>query len=138
MLPKAHALFGVVFSLILYFIFNIGLTNSLIVFLSSILIDVDHYLHYLISKRDSNLKNAFYWNKKLPLRHKPIMHILHSVEFLVILAIFSFFFPILTFILLGFIFHSILDLIDMAAHKEIGGREFFLSRYILSDKSKYL
>lgn len=69
MLPKTHIILGFVFSWILFNLFpNIGITGFVVVFISSFMIDIDHYLFYVFHKKDINPKNAFTWfiskNKK--------------------------------------------------------------------------
>lgn len=140
MLPKLHILFGGIFSLILYFFFNINFLNSLIVFLASVLIDVDHYIWYLFKKRNPSFFKAYTWLRNLPKNHKPIVDIFHTIEFLVFIVILSFIWIPFLFILIGLVFHSIFDLIDLMSRslRVYNNREFLLTRYLLTkDKSKY-
>jgi hypothetical protein len=126
MLPKYHIFYGLIFSLILFILFPdfIGLTGFFIIFLSSFLIDVDHYLYYAISKKDFSLKNAYSWfieksskanklSKAEKKKLKTMPCIFHGIEAFFILAILSFFFPIFLFFLLGFAFHEALDAINI-------------------------
>ena len=138
MYPKWHVLFGAIFSLALFLIFPFIGFNVILVFLASVLIDVDHYWHYLIRKKDISLKNAFNWHKNLPKFHKPVMHIFHTLEFFIVLCFFSLFFDFLIYILLGIIFHYLLDIIQLGYEKRIHVREYSLIKYLFSDKSKYL
>ena len=46
-------------------------------------------------------------------KHKPRMDIFHTIEFLVLIVFLSFYFNFFLFILIGMLFHSILDIIDM-------------------------
>ena len=126
MLPKTHIILGLVFSLIFFYFFqSIGLISFLIIFASSVLIDVDHYLFYVWFKKDWNYFHAKKWfmektiksrkmsrekRKKLA---KAIPCIFHGIEAVVILLILSFFSNIFLFILIGFAFHEILDLIGI-------------------------
>ena len=59
MLPKWHILFGAIFSMLVYFIFNINLFQVSLIFLASIFIDFDHYLFYVFRKKDFNLKRVY-------------------------------------------------------------------------------
>ena len=121
MLPKYHIFFGLIFSIIILFIFpQIGFIGFFIIFFSSFLIDIDHYLFYTFTKKDWSLRNAHKWflekrkihqsipneeRKKLP----TIPCIFHGLEAMLVIAIFAFFFPILLFVLVGFAFHQSLD-----------------------------
>lgn len=134
MLPKWHAFFGVIFSLILYYFFHASFLNSLIVFLASVFIDVDHYLFGAKRNQTLNLKKIYTWHKNLPKNHKPIMHIFHTIEFTFFIAILAYFFNFFLFILIGMLFHSFSDIIDMAYTKKMDCREFSLVRYTFLSK----
>jgi hypothetical protein len=134
MLPKWHLLFGAIFSLILYLLFSITIFQASLIFLSSVLIDFDHYLWAIKRKKYFSLKEVYLWNKNLPKKHKPIMHIFHSIEFIVFIAILSFYFDFFLFILIGIVFHSLLDIIELIYEKRINCREFSLIRFLILRK----
>lgn len=134
MLPKWHILFGAIFSLIIFYFFQITIFQASLIFLSSILIDFDHYMFGAIRNKTLNLKKLYFWHKALGKKHKPIMHIFHSLEFLVFIAILSFYFDFFLFILIGIIFHSVLDVIDLFFTKRINCREFSLIRFLILRK----
>ena len=135
MLPKAHIFYGAIFSIILYLI-GLSPFNSILIFLSSFLIDFDHYLWYVLKKKDFNLKKAFYFLKEME-KKKPMMMVFHTFEFILLILILSFFFNPFLFILMGMLFHSLLDLIDLKYNNEMRFREFWFTRYLLSEKSNY-
>ena len=140
MLPKWHILFGFLFAYILYWFSPITIIEASLIFLSSFLIDFDHYLFIINRKKLFNLKKAYYWHKALPKNHKPIMHILHTIEFTIFIAILAYFFNIFLFIFIGMLFHSSLDVIDMFYNKKTRCREFSLIRYLIlkkRNKDKY-
>ena len=124
MLPKYHLLFGFVFSIILWLIIpSIGLLEFSIIFLSSFLIDVDHYIYYVFTRKDLSLKNAYRYfikkrkkgiSKKIKKGNpNPAMFFLHGVEVLTILFISGVFISkYFFFVALGFAFHLILDVIE--------------------------
>ena len=65
MYPKYHFFLGLLFSLLSWFLFpQINLVGFIIILLSSILIDVDHYLFFILVKKDFNLKKAHIWFDK--------------------------------------------------------------------------
>ena len=138
MLPKWHIFLGFIFSYILYWFTSISIFEASLIFLSSFLIDFDHYVWYGIRKKSWNLKSAYLWNKNLPKNHKPIMHVFHTVEFIIIVIVLAYFFKPFLFILMGMLFHSALDLIEMFYKKNLGCREFSLIRYLISNKKRYL
>ncbi len=140
MLPKWHFLLGLIFSSILVYLYKFSIFGGMIILASSILIDLDHYLVYLIRYKDFSVSRAYNWHKSLDSEHKPFMHLFHSVEFILLIGALSFLSDTFLLIFLGLLFHSFLDIIDICFKKKIKGwgREFFLIRYLLTkDKSKY-
>lgn len=124
MLPKYHILLGFILSLLLFLIFpSINWIGAVIIFLSSFLIDVDHYIHYVFKKRDLNLGKAYNWyifrqKKLLSLsrnqRNKIPGHFLflHGIEPLLILLLLGIFLSkYFLYILIGFAFHLLLDVL---------------------------
>ncbi|MDP2925248.1 MAG: hypothetical protein Q8N99_02635 [Nanoarchaeota archaeon] len=124
MYPKTHILIGGIISLLLYSIFNITLFQSVLVFLASFLIDVDHYLYYILVKKDINLKNSYAWFVKRRIKwlsyernirkkfKNPIL-ILHGFEFWTILVILSYMNDLFIWISIGIGIHMVLDYIDL-------------------------
>ena len=124
MLPIKHLIFGIILSAILLIIFpKIGWMGFFVIILSTVLIDVDHYLYFVYKKKNLNLKNAFNWfienGKKfysLPKIERDKFYLgfcfLHGVEILFILFILGIFISkYFLFILVGFSFHLFLDVI---------------------------
>jgi len=131
MLPKTHIFFGLIFFLLLYFVFHVSLINSVIFFLSSFLIDVDHYIYYVLKKKDLSLKRAYKWFLKLDKKYHSMPEekrknyyyafcIFHGLEPLIIISSLAFLFHLtfLFFISLGFLFHLSLDFISIISKKD--------------------
>jgi len=143
MLPKYHILISMLFSFSVWLIFpNIGF-YTFAIFFSSVFIDVDHYLVYVKRKKDFNLKRAanyfleFHKQLKKSIRKrkkvKAPLVVFHTIEFLLLVAVFSLFSKLVFFILIGFLFHSLLDIIDI--YLEFGTlsvRYFSLISYLIN------
>ena len=121
MLPKWHILFGFVFSYVLVAFFNLPLTSGIIIFLSSFLIDLDHYIGGTIYFHETNplkiipkLYRFHHVWVSLPQREKERYKVMimpfHGIEALTILFLLSFINKIFILILVGFTFHLIIDL----------------------------
>jgi hypothetical protein len=136
MLPHTHATYGAIFALIIYLLFPITLSQAALIFLASFLIDFDHYTWYVLKKKDFSLKNAYYFLKELEHKKRSLM-LFHTIEFHLLVFLLAYIWIGFWFILLGMIFHSILDIIHLVYEKKLSQREFCLLRYIISDKSKY-
>jgi hypothetical protein len=135
MLPKTHAFYGAIFALALYLFIPITLMQAILIFLASFLIDFDHYLWYISNKKDLILKNAYYYLKNLKDK-RPGMMLFHTVEFLLLVFLLSFFWDGFLAILVGMVFHSFLDIISLAYENKLHLREFSFIRY-LSIKRKH-
>jgi len=129
MVPRHHILFGLIFS-ILVWIFGVPLFFSLIIFLSSFLIDIDHYFYYAIKNKNWSIRKAYNCgiedSKKKTHISKPLFAFFHTLEFLIILFCISLFYKILFFVWVGFMFHMALDIIDMDEHGELNMKNLSL------------
>lgn len=149
MYPKQHIILGFIFSLIIFLIFpQIELIGFTAIFLSSFLIDVDHYLVYVIKKKDWNLKNAYNWyidsEKKfqsLSIKEQinsPFpLFVLHGIEILVLIALLGIFISrLFLFIFVGFSFHLLLDAIHIYFLRFNHDRFSLIYSYIKLKKQK--
>jgi len=126
MLPKHHTIINLIIALILLLFINP--LYVLIIFLSSVLIDVDHYLYYVFEKKRFSLKSAYNWflierKRFLGLsleerkKHRYFILIFHGLETLGIILLLSKYFPLLFFIFIGFSIHLIEDSIEAIKFK---------------------
>ncbi len=124
MKPTTHLFLGLIFSLLSYLIFEISLLEFLILFLSTwFFIDLDIVFIFIIKKRSLNPFRFYSWAKnqkdfiiKSKKERKKIHYyfrFFHSFELILLLLIFSFFNKFLFFVIIGFVFHLILDWIDL-------------------------
>jgi len=130
MMPKTHILSGIVASSVLYSVFDVSFIAALFFLKASVLIDVDHYLFYVWRKKDFHLGRAFDWfiekkkvfEKLVRLERKKVMNawfFLHGLESVLIFGLLGFFiWDVFYFVALGFLFHLVLDWIDLV--KKIG------------------
>ena len=136
MYPTKHILYGLILSLFFLLVFpSIGLTKISLFFLSSFLVDVDHYFYYVFHKKDLSLRNSYMWFvrrtkelRKVPSskqkEFKKIILVFHGVESWIVLLLISFYYPIFYYILSGFVFHLFLDWVDIY-QKRRGWDSFF-------------
>ena len=130
MLPQQHLIFGILFSAILLMLFpQLGLNGFFVIILSTVLIDMDHYVYLIYKKKDLNLKNAYNWvieaGKKfysLPKTERDKFYLgfyfLHGIEILFVLSVLGIFISkYFLFIFIGFSFHLLLDVIYQITRK---------------------
>ncbi len=120
MRPKYHVLYGFIVFLMLFFVFRTSLINALVFFVSTVFVDLDHYLFYVFKKKKFSLKSAVSWYvhkekkfKKLPadLRKKTYscFCFFHGAEWILFSFVFGFFFQIFFYVSFGLAFHLVLD-----------------------------
>lgn len=147
MLPKYHIVIGFITSILLFSIFNLTPPQILLIFLSSFLIDIDHYLFFVFRKKSLSLKKAFKWFSDRRIKRiampteeqiKYTNHILifHGIEFWILLVILANYFTIFWFVLLGFLIHMILDYIELIYIKVPLYLKFSQVMVIIKNKNK--
>lgn len=130
MYPKYHAIIGFLFCVLLFLIFPaINLLGLLLIFLSTLLIDVDHYIYFVFKKKSFNLKKAYTWfkeiktswltkqDKKEIYSYKWPVMFLHNLEFILLLIILCSFNYYFKFILIGVLLHLFLDYLELIYFK---------------------
>ena len=136
MLPKDHVILGTAAS--------VGLSpwlgiNSLFFWLASIFIDVDHYIDFLWNNgfRDFSISGMLDYHERLGrLWDRPEflnVEIFHTVEFLGPLYIFSRYTDskIVEAVLMGFLFHVVLDMIYMYRNNAFFKRAYSITEYFI-------
>lgn len=129
MLPRSHLIIGGICSSLLIYFFHVPLLAGITIFLSSFLIDIDHYFWFVYKKRDFNPFRArrYFFNfgdvwRKIPVpkrkNYRRAILIFHGIEFWVILFGLSFLNIIFLWILAGVMIHIIADLIKLFVDKE--------------------
>jgi len=131
MLPKFHILIGLLFSIGCYTIFSfVSLIGAGLIFLSSVLIDFDHYIYYIFKKKSFSLKKAYNWFKKKGKQFSKIpknkrksyalnLSFFHGLEWVFIFSLFGKLFNnYFYFIAIGIFLHLVLDWIN--SFKKIG------------------
>lgn len=125
MFPIYHLISSIVPILLLFPIYKYF---SLLFLVGNYLIDADHYLWYILRFRDLSLKNAY---RESLSKKNGRLHILHTVEFLVLMWILSNYSTFFFIIFMGVIFHMSLDIVDMKIKKCFRARYFSIVSYIL-------
>lgn len=142
MLPKTHIVFGIIFAVLLKLCFSLGFVEISIVFLSSVLIDVDHYVYYVLLKRDWSLKNSFQWfldeakrydklTKKQKKKNTLGIFPLHSIEIALLILLLSYYWNIFLFVFVGFCFHMAGDFVYELAYSKRALYRFSLTYSLL-------
>jgi hypothetical protein len=127
MMPKYHIIWGAIFSLIIFFMFNFAFLPALIFFLGSFAIDIDHYFYYFMKK--GKFRGGYEWfikyekeivilpEKKKNKFEKPLI-IFHGIEFWLTLFILGFFNNLAWWALGGVLLHAAMDFADLRNFKE--------------------
>jgi hypothetical protein len=123
MRPKIHLIIGIIFVILLKLFFpDFTWINLSIILFSSVLIDGDHYLYYILRTKNFNLIKCYAWYKKhleetlaLPMNERKKrytgFYVLHGIEPLIVLFLLgTSVSPIFLFLFVGFFIHFIVDI----------------------------
>ena len=147
MYPRWHILFGGMFALFIWIVApQINPFFILLIFFSSILIDLDHYLCSVFKTKKLSLFHSFEYHRKLikeekkkknlGLREKSDFHIFHTIEFHILIGLLGFLWIGFFYLFLGMIFHSLLDIYSMLYEKTLFQREYFFINWLRRKLSK--
>lgn len=113
MRPLIHFFFSLILAALLYPIFN---WKVLLILAGSVLIDIDHYFWWICKYKKFNLIKAYtFFMRNMEANDftnvDGILIIFHTIEFLLIMIVLSFYFEYALAFTIGLIFHYFLDLI---------------------------
>ena len=142
MLTYWHILFGALFTFIIWvFVPRISPVYLVLIFLSSFLIDFDHYMNSVIKNKKLSLFHAFEYHKKLNkkeieekkkgIRRKGDFHIFHTIESHVFVAIVGLLWIGFFFVFIGMVFHSLIDLAESLYRDRFYRREYFFFNWLI-------
>lgn len=136
MSPRDHVIYGTVAASALYP--SIG-TDAAYFWAASFLIDIDHYLDYVYHNgfTDFSFKKMFAYHNALDrFWHSPEflnLEIFHTIEFLAALYLVSLWSAstALLSVFLGFVFHSLLDIVYLSGHGVFSIRAYSFTEYYM-------
>jgi hypothetical protein len=143
-----HILIGTVASFCLIQFFNFSLLSGIIIFLSSLIIDIDHYLWYIFEIKKYNPIESIKWYYKsrpkwfsLSLekrnKFKSGIFIFHSIPFCIILTLLGFIHEFFWLILIGVAIHIATDIpYDTTIKKEPFYNKIFPCYVMIRNKNK--
>ena len=106
---------------------------SLLVFVSGVLIDVDHYLWYILKFNSFSLKKAYYHSLNHAERdpiNEDVLHIFHVMEIWIPIFILGFFNKIFFILSIGLVVHLLMDFIECIRNNEYYARTFSLFTWV--------
>ena len=142
MLPRWHIIFGAVLTLFIWTIFpKLHFLYLILIFLSSFLIDFDHYVNATLRNKSFSLDKAFeYYEIKDKILKEEIkkgikkkedeFQFFHPIEVHVAILVLGFLWQGFWFIFIGMLFHSLLDVASMYKAGYLHRREYFLVNWI--------
>jgi hypothetical protein len=113
-----HFLIG----LLLFLLYPVFGAKVFIIFLSSLIIDIDH-IYLVITEKAFSFRKMRELSDNIHRKYaddeenafKEVIYLFHTAEFNLVLFAFSFAYPNALFVLLGFVFHILIDTIHYAA-----------------------
>ena len=122
-----HFVFSLIIAIILYPLFG---WKALFVLAGGVLIDVDHYIWYAYRHRKMNFFEAYkYYLKNLEKNDFTadigILLVFHTIEFLAVMIILSFYDASFLLFTIGLLFHYLLDAVFL----------YFVAKQVIADHS---
>lgn len=110
MYVKDHFIVSIILSILLFSIFK---WNVLLILVGGVLIDVDHYLlYYMKFKKFDLVKGYKYFSEKDCWKELiNSLSIFHTVEFLILMIVLSFYYKLFILMVIGMVPHLIMDFI---------------------------
>ena len=142
MLPRYHIIYGAIFSILIWVASpQLNYLYVALLFLSTFLIDFDHYLCSALKTKKLGLFHSFEYHKETQkqqerekirgIRQRGDFHLFHTIEFHILVGLFGFLWIGFFYVFLGMIFHSLLDIYSLLSDKFMYRREFFLTAWLL-------
>jgi hypothetical protein len=147
MIPIIHFITGLIFALFILFISKVSAYQAFLIFFGTFFIDFDHYLFYIFKRNDFSLKNSIKYSKikrdkfysLTPKQRKNIkkpVYIFHNFESVFFLILLSLFYNNFLYILLGMLFHLLIDYIEFVLHGEYHYFKFSLVLTLILNRTK--
>jgi len=133
-MPRTHFIVSVIISLVYFPFFGWW---SFLAIVGGFLIDVDHYIEFVIKFRRKDLFNAFFdavefYKGNNCQNYKDLLHIFHTFEFWVLYIVLSLIYPFLLPFVFSIFVHLIMDFIGMwKDNVNLFQRAIFLSSWVM-------
>lgn len=108
MKPTYHLIVSMLLTIALYPFYG---PYSLLAMLGGFLIDTDHYIFYVVKKRDFSIRRMY--NYCMDSTYNEIFCIFHNIEFFALILLLSLLAPIFFIMLLSMFIHFIMDFINL-------------------------
>ncbi|MFC1732509.1 hypothetical protein ACFL6I_19570 [candidate division KSB1 bacterium] len=113
---QTHFIVSLFISIALFPLFSYA---SFLVLIGGFFIDSDHYLYYIIKKKDISLKRAYNFCAGPKKRYSDIFCIFHHIEFLILMIVLSYFSRYIMIITIGIAVHFLMDLANIHLNKNL-------------------
>lgn len=108
--------------------------------IGGVLIDVDHYLLYIVRRRSFSVRGMFRYFAELQPIQTTIPYvglcIFHTLDFFIFLGLLALIYPPINYLLAGCLFHFAIDLLHLRRKKVIFIRPFFLVEHFIRRRTK--
>ncbi|MAG91621.1 hypothetical protein CMO83_03015 [Candidatus Woesearchaeota archaeon] len=113
MKPLTHLFYALILAAVLYPVFG---WKVILIVIGGVIADSDHYISNVFRFRDLNIVNCYKYFSGMMVKNdftdaKGILLVFHTVEFLLLMVILSFFNEFALIFLIGLLLHYFLDLI---------------------------
>ena len=133
---SAHIAQGICLGPVAYYLTDLG--TALVFSASVVLIDIDHYLHYIYRKRNLSVRGMFLFYDEIWDRRETVygISVFHTTEVLLLLGGAGYWYSVLWAVAAGFIFHMSFDFLHFFRHRVPFVRALSITEYFIR-KKKY-
>lgn len=130
---KAHTAQAVIISVPVVLFNLLSLPEGIVLFLSIIFIDVDHYFDFVCVTKRFGIRDMFRFHAYVWEHREGVygMSLFHTVEIFILLFLLGYTHYYFWIILAGFLLHFALDLYSLVKNKMLFNRAFFIVEYLL-------
>jgi hypothetical protein len=133
---SSHVAQGICLGPVAYYLTD--LRTALIFSASVVLIDIDHYLHYIYRKKDLSVRGMFSFYDEIWDRRESVfgISVFHTAEVLLLLVAAGHWYPLLRVVAAGFLVHMLFDFLHLLWHRVPFARALSITEYFIR-KKKY-
>ena len=131
MQPLIHFIVSTLLVLILWPFYGI---NSIWAYLTGFLVDIDHLIEYFLHHKELSYKKLKHFYATTDFNN--IINPLHTIEFLILLIILSFYHKIFVILTISFAIHWSMDFIYQIKNKFMHHRNFSILLWLYQKKIK--
>ncbi|MDA8106298.1 MAG: hypothetical protein M0Z71_13080 [Nitrospiraceae bacterium] len=132
---SSHIAQGICLGPVAYYLTD--LRTALVFSASVVLIDIDHYFHYIYRKKNLSISGMFAFYDEVWERRESVfgISVFHTVEVILLLVAAGQWYPMLRVVVAGFLVHMLFDFLHLLWYKAPFVRALSITEYFIRKKN---